>query len=327
MWGVIVSGMRQSFSTQPALFASQELMDHPALKALDGIESLLDWSRLEALLPQGEDRRATGRPGYPALTLLRALLLGLWYDLSDVKLSQALARDLLFRKFCRLELDQGAPDDSTLGRFRNRLGDRMEPLLEEVRRALEQRHVILAEGRIAIVDATVVEAAQSRISTADPEAGSSVKVSVKGRMQAVWGWQGFVNVDEDGFIHAVDVSPGNKAEVDSLEGLMTGGEVALYADAASIGPRTRALLACGGIADHVQRRGARCRPLSHSDKQRNIEIGVTRAGVERIFGHMKRCWGLRRSPYLGLARTRTWFRIAALGWNLWKGARFQSLYG
>lgn len=241
--------MRQSFCTQPALFASPDLLDHPALKALD-------WSRLEALLPQGEDRKATGRPGYPALTLLRALLLGLWYDLSDVKLSAQLARNLLFRKFCRLELDQGVPDDTTLGRFRTRLGDRMEALLAEVNRALEAAHVILAEGRIAIVDATVVEAAQSRISTADPEAGSRVKVNVKGKMQAVWGYQAFVNCDEDGFIHQVAVSPGNKAEVDSLERLMTGGEVALYADAAYIGPRTRSLIVARGLADHVLRRGA-----------------------------------------------------------------------
>ena len=68
---------------------------------------MLDWGRIEALLPQGEDSKATGRPGYPSLTLFRALLLGLWYDLSDVKLSAQLARDLLFRKFCWLELDQG----------------------------------------------------------------------------------------------------------------------------------------------------------------------------------------------------------------------------
>ena len=324
---VVVFAMRQSFSTQPAVFASQDLSDHPDLAALDGVEALLDWSRLEALLPQGEDRRATGRPGYPALTLFRALLLGLWYGLSDVRLSAQLARDLLFRKFCRLELDQGVPDDTTLGRFRTRLGDRTEPLLAEVNRASEDARVILAEGRIAIVDATVVEAAQSRISTADPEAGSRVKVSVTGRMQAGWGYQGFVNVDEDGFIHQVAVSPGNKAEVDRLEGLMTGGEVALYADAADIGPRTRALMARTGMADHVRRRGARCHPLSEENKARNIEIGVTRAGVERISGHMKRCWGMRRTPYPGLARTRTWFSLAALGWNLWKGARFQRRYG
>src|SRR6056297_2728174 len=103
--------MRQSFSTQPALFAPQELYDHPALTALDDVEALIDWPGIEALLPCGEEGHATGRPGYPALPLFRALLLGLWYDLSDVKLSQKLARDLLFRKFCRLEIDQGVPDD------------------------------------------------------------------------------------------------------------------------------------------------------------------------------------------------------------------------
>ncbi|RXV56772.1 IS5/IS1182 family transposase, partial [Roseovarius sp. A46] len=67
--------MRQSFSTQPALFAPQELFDHPALCALDGVEALIDWDRLAALLPAGEVKVQTGRPGYPALTLFRALLL------------------------------------------------------------------------------------------------------------------------------------------------------------------------------------------------------------------------------------------------------------
>jgi hypothetical protein len=47
--------MRQSLSTQPAPFASPGLKDHPALKAPDGIEGLLDWSRPEALSPQGEE--------------------------------------------------------------------------------------------------------------------------------------------------------------------------------------------------------------------------------------------------------------------------------
>lgn len=255
------------------------------------------------------------------------LLLGLWHDLSGVKLSAALARVLLFRKFCRLELDQGAPHDRTLGRFRNRLGDWMKPLLDEVTRALAEARVILAERRVAIVGATVVEAtvfgaAQSRISTADPEAGTQVKVNVKGRMQAVWGYQSFVNVDEDGFIHATAVTPGNKAGVDSLEGLMTGDEVALCADAAYIGPRTRAVIARTGMADRVQRRSARGHPLSEAKKERSVEIGVA-----RIFGHFKRLWGLCRAPCMGLAKTKTWFTIVALGWNLWKGATFQRLYG
>ena len=53
---------------------------------------------------------------------------------------------------------------------------------------------------MAIVDATVVEAARGRISTTDAEAGLSVKVNVEGKMRATWGYQAFVNADEDNFI-------------------------------------------------------------------------------------------------------------------------------
>jgi len=318
---------RQSFQTQPALFAPHDLFDHPSLSALDGVEALIDWGRIEAYLPRGAGRKQTGRPGYPAQTLFRALLLGLWYELSDVQLSAQLARDLLFRKFCRLELDQGVPDDSTIGRFRARLGDRLEAVMNEIMAQLEAANVVLAEGRVAIVDATVIEAAQSRISTADPEAGSRIKVNVKGKMQAIWGWQAFVNADEDGFIRRVAVTPGNHAEVNSLQDLVVGDETELYADAAYIGPRTRALLARHGIADRVQRRGARGHPLSAAGKARNVAIGVTRGRVEAIFGHLKRLWGMARTRFLGLVKTRTQFTLAAIGWNLMKGARFKRLYG
>lgn len=319
--------MRQSFTTQPALFASHELFDHPALAALDDVEALIDWGRIEALLPGGEDRKATGRPGYPAQTLFRALLLGLWYDLSDVKLSAQLARDLLFRKFCRLELDAGVPEASTLGRFRVRLGDRLEAVLAEVVAMLEEAKVILAEGRVAIVDATVVEASQSGLKTGDVEAGSAVKVTVKGRRQAVWGYQAFVNADEDGFVRRVAASPGNHAEIESLYDLVAGDEVALYADGAYSGPRTREMLARYEMLDQVQRRGARYKVLSAAEKARNIEIGVTRGRIEAIFGHWKRHWGFRRTRFLGLAKMHIVTALTAIGWNLWKGARFRTLYG
>jgi hypothetical protein len=62
--------MRQSFTTQPALFAGPELLDHPALKALDAVEALFDWPALEALMV-ADGKKPTGRPGYPAQTLLR----------------------------------------------------------------------------------------------------------------------------------------------------------------------------------------------------------------------------------------------------------------
>ena len=91
-------------------------IDHPILGSLDDTEALLDWSEIEKMLSSIYFSKI-GRPSYPLLTLFRSLLLGVWYQLSDVKLVQCLYRDLLFRKFCRLELGGDLPEASTLGRF------------------------------------------------------------------------------------------------------------------------------------------------------------------------------------------------------------------
>jgi transposase, IS5 family len=328
--------MRRSFATQPALFAGPALFDHPALKALDPLEELFDWPALEALLsdPGG---KATGRPGYPAQTLFRALLLGIWYSLSDERLAEQLARDLLFRKFCRLEIDADTPDATTIGRFRGWLEaeGRRGALFDAVKAQLEAKNVIMAEGRVAIIDATVVEAARTgrgkleedESDTRDPEAGAHVKINARGRKVGTWGYQYQVNADEDGFIHDQVVTPGNEHEIRSWEGLMTGEESQLYADCAYSAQETRDWLAERGIADRVQRKGYRNRPLSRAEVERNIEIGVTRTGVERIFGHGKRVWGLARTRFMGLRRNQTQFTLVAIAWNIWKGGRFFKLYG
>jgi IS5 family transposase len=80
----------------------------------------LDWVKLEQIMAEIYASK-TGRPSYPLLTLLRASLLGIWYRLSDAELAQSLFRDLLFRKFCHLELGGDVPDATTIGRFRARL--------------------------------------------------------------------------------------------------------------------------------------------------------------------------------------------------------------
>ena len=319
--------MRKSFTTQPALFTTHDLLDHPALGALDGIESLINWPALELLLPKGKGE--TGRPGYAAMTLFRALLLDLWHDLSDVKLEAQLARDLMFRKFCRLGLDQGVPQASTIGRFRVALerSGQLGAVLNEINGQLLQANVILQEGRVAIVDATVIEAAQSGIRKGDPDAGSHVKVNAKGKVQAKWGFQAFVNIDEDGFILATALTPGNKHEINSLTGLLEGSEDMLFADSAYSSRKIRNWMNENNIKDRVQRKGYRNRKLSPQDRARNVEIGVTRGRVEAIFGHKKRLWGMARSRFMGRARTHAQFQIAAIGWNLQKGARCRQAFG
>ena len=200
--------MQKSFTTQPELFVSSADLDHPVLHALDDSESLLDWTQIEGLLSSIYASR-TGRPSYPLLTLFRGLLLGVWYRLSDVQLAQCLYRDLLFRKFCHLELGGDVPEASILGRFRNRLveHDLWDQLLGEINRQLEAKNIIMTQGRINIIDATPVEAAQSGAgkgkdghATRDPKARWHVKNDSRGRAKSTYGFSVHTGVDEDGCI-------------------------------------------------------------------------------------------------------------------------------
>ena len=232
----------------------------------------------------------TGHPSYPLLTLFRGLLLGLWYRLSDVQLAQCLYRDLLFRKFCRLELGTEVPEASTLGRFRTRLveHDLWDRLLGEINRQLEAKNILMSEGRINIIDATPIEAAQSGSGkgkdgkpTRDSEAGWHVKNDSRGNKKSIYGFSVHTGVDEDGFIHRQSVTPGNVHDSQERDTLLLGDETALYADAAYSSQQTREKLEKLGIDDQVQRKGYRGRPLSEADQIRNQEIAVTRAGGER----------------------------------------------
>jgi len=209
--------MQKPFSTQPTLFVTQADIEHPILHSLDDTEALLDWSALEQLLSSIYSSR-TGRPSYPLLSLFRGLLLGIWYNLSDVQLAQSLYRDLLFRKFCHLELGGSVPEASTLGRFRAKLveHDLWDHLLAEVNDQLEKKNIIMTQGRINIIDATPIEAAQSGPGNGtdgkpkrDPEAGWHVKNNSRGKKTSIYGFSVHTGVDEDGFIHRQSVTSGH----------------------------------------------------------------------------------------------------------------------
>ncbi len=327
--------MRKPFQTQPALFVSASALDHASLHGLDDTEAVLDWSRLEALMNEIYASK-TGRPSYPLLTLLRGLLLGIWYKLSDEQLAASLARDLLFRRFCRLELSSDIPDATTLGRFRQQLvdDDLWEKLLGEVSRQLQDKHIIMTEGRVNIVDATPVEAAQSGpgqgvdgIPSKDGEAGWHVKQDSRGKLKSTYGYSVHTGVDEDGFIHRQTVTPGNVHDSRERDTLLLGDESELYADAAYSSAETRDKLARFGIADRVQRKGYRNHPLSASDKERNKEIAVTRSGGERPFATYKQLYGLARTRFMGLDKNLTFYGLAAMAANIRKAARFLTLYG
>lgn len=91
--------------------------DHPLLQ----MQRAADWPALEAQLARYYDR-AQGRPSYPPAVLLRMLLLEQYADLSDREVHEQVGYNLLYRAFVGLGVDEPVPDDTTLVRFRERIG-------------------------------------------------------------------------------------------------------------------------------------------------------------------------------------------------------------
>ncbi len=66
--------------------------------SLDELGRLIDWASVAAVLDPLYSA-AKGEHAWPPLAMFKALLLSIWYDLSDVKLAEALDDRASFRRF------------------------------------------------------------------------------------------------------------------------------------------------------------------------------------------------------------------------------------
>ena len=307
--------------------------DSDSLHELDDIKDLIDWKRLETLLQKGLSYANEGASPYPEIVMFKILLVQSWYNLSDVMMEKMLQRDLLFKNFCGFSLYDPTPDHSTLSRFRARLVEKNmhAPLLHEVNQQLQNHNVLIQQGSVSIVDATVIEAHQVRKkpgknsdNTQDKEAGYSVKKGTKGRTECVYGFKAHTNVDEDGFVKKVIVTAGNVHDSQQLEPLIMGDEFELYADSAYQSSKTEALLASRGIVNKVTKRAYRNKPLTASQKLFNSLTSATRSVVERTFGSFKLHYRMAKTRFLGVARNQLWVTILCIAHNIKKAVRLLS---
>lgn len=66
--------------------------------SFDDLSKEIDWAPMDRTLV-GISCAAKGEPAWPPLALFKALLLAVWYDLSDVKLAETLDDRASFRRF------------------------------------------------------------------------------------------------------------------------------------------------------------------------------------------------------------------------------------
>lgn len=290
---------------------------------LERLDGLVKWYRFEKLLAHLRDAGSPGRPGYPVLVLVKALLLQAMYGLSDRELEEALADRLSFRRFCGLALADAVPDHSVLNRFRNRLvADGLDArMFAELDRQLEKAGVILKRG--TMLDATLIPASaappKDHRPSRDPDAAFARR---EGRSGSTFGYKAHVGVDQgSGLIRSVITTPANINDTTPADLLIRGDERAIWADAAYHTHAREAALKARGIKPRLARRANKHHALSARLKYYNRLIARHRAGVETTFATVKNRMGLTFIRYRGLAKASGQVMLAAIAFNLRRWTR------
>lgn len=290
---------------------------------LDRIGQSFDWAAVERLV-SGVHSARTGRPSWPPVVMVKALLLQQWYELSDPGLEEALSDRLSFRRFVGLGLDEGQPDHSVISRFRKALRARGldAALFAEVERQLEARGLLIKSG--TLLDATVVAAAVKKPgspagsgSKVDPEAGWTRKGG-----RSTFGYKAHVGVDQgSGLIRRAELTAANVYESEVAEALICGDERAVYGDKAYEHKARRARLKARGVKDRIMhRRHKHQAALPPWQARRNRLISPIRAAVERVFGTLKRGYGYWRVRYRGRTANLLQLRFLCIAYNLRRAA-------
>lgn len=287
---------------------------------LDRIDQAVAWAALVkpvAAMPEYRGGEKGGRPAWPALTMLKCILLAKWFGLSDPQLEEMLQDRLSFRRFVGLSLTDATPDETTFVRFRGRLRERGldRTLFDATLQQLEKRGLLVKDG--TLVDATIIEQARGEkredgTSTRDPEASFTKKGG-----ESYHGYKGHIAADRSGIVtdyRFSDAAPHDSNFIDALTRLE---RTMVVADSAYRSAEREAALQRRGVCCAIAFRRQRGRPdLPPPLKRLNRMIASVRAVVEHPFAWM-RAMGYRRVRYRGRRRNELDFALNLIAYN-WK---------
>jgi IS5 family transposase len=235
--------------------------------SLDGLFEMLDWTEIADLLG-GIHANAKGEAAWPPLAMFKALLLAVWYDLSGVKLAEALDDRASFRRFFGFSGTEATPERTAFVRFRKALIaqglDRL--LFEKVTAQLKAKAITVKTG--TLVDATI-------IASASEEDGDGRWVKHKGK-PAVHGFKAHVGADADtAIVEEIAVTPANINDGRAGLGALPENPGEVFADSAYRGSHFRdAVRARGGVPRIV---ATACGGVTKPKRCKSSKIGTSRS--------------------------------------------------
>jgi len=287
---------------------------------LDRCQELIPWVELaDSIKHLFPAQPRGGRPFWPAVVMLKCVMLQKWYGLSDPQLEEQLRDRLSFRRFVGLGLDDATPDETTLVRFRERLRSAgcASTLFDAALASLRARGLVLKEG--TIVDATIVDAPQGRkVRGADgTERHTRDRCAEYTRNHGTLrhGYKAHLATDARGIITDWVFDTARPHDSNHIDRLTRDEEAAVYADSAYSSAERRRRLAEAGVLDRIVHKRVRGQDeLTPEQKAHNTACSVVRAFVEHPRAWMSKM-GYTAARYRGLLRNALDFALTAMAYN------------
>jgi len=293
---------QQTFVHSQAFFRKPRTTRKQAF--LQEMEAILPWDEMQALIEAVYPKVPCGkgtRP-IPLPVMLRMLLLGVWFNLSDVGVEDSLYDTPCMREFVGIDVVSGrVPDATTLCKFRKLLNDNdlQARLFQVLTHSLERGGLRIQSG--TVVDATIIHAPTST-KNSDQQRDSEMASTQKGN-QWYFGMKSHIGMDSDNkVIHTVVATPANVHDSQVLGDCLHGNESRVYGDSAYKGEPQRKVIHAVGAKDFTQYRAYRNTPLTEAEKQANKSKSKIRCFVEHPFHVLKNIFGFRKVRYKGLVK-------------------------
>ena len=308
------------------------------------INILLDWQSISTMIDKHykKGKSAVGKPSYDGLLLFKMCLLQTWYGLSDYEVEDSVNDRISFSYFCGLNIDQVAPDHSTVSRFRTAMTDAgaYENLFEQINTQLESHQIIVKKG--LIVDASVIDTplrpkgktthkvtqdrSEEEVSVKKEYADSVDKDGtwLKKRGKYHFGFKKHHVTDNQGLVLGVLTTTASRNEIANLEDVLDTvnvdlpKDIPLKADKGYQSKKNAELLKERNLKNHILKKAYKNKPLTYWEKKFNKLIGQTRFKVERTFGGIKRWFNGGEARYRGMEKMHTQNLMEAMCYNLYR---------
>lgn len=280
---------------------------------LERLDAAVPWEELAR--PIRRLYKGNGRAAWPVVTMLKAMLLAKWFNLSDPQLEECLQDRLSFRRFVGLSLTDRTPDETTFVVFRRRLrqGGIQDELFETVLKHIEGQGLLVREG--TLVDATIIEAPRGQKGA--PEKRDQDATFTRKCGEVRFGYKAHIAVDRSGVVTDYRLSTAKHHDSRYIDEMTAAETKGVFADSAYMDRRRTRQLVERGVVPGITFRGTSKRPeLSEWQKRWNAMLCGIRAKVEHPFAMMKHNLGYRRVRYRGHDRNRLDLCLTLMACNI-----------